>query len=151
MPTQRGQTIAGRRVDERDDRLEAGASAADNDCGPECRQRDGASGELLFGLEPAPQMRRQLRRIVAEAAQVDELLEPGPRGLFGDSPRRLAIAPLEVTRAERVHEVVGDVNPFERPADGFGVARVGPQPRHTVCLLFTSRPRHDVMRARQSG
>ena len=137
-------------VHERDDRFEAGAAAADHDRSSQRGQRDGTGGELLLGLESATEVRRQLRRIVAEAAQVDELAKPGPPGLRGDGTGRGEIALLEVTRAERVHEVIGDVDPLESPADGFCVARVGPQPVHSAALPFASRQRDDVMRPRES-
>jgi hypothetical protein len=136
-------------VDERDDRLETGASASDDDRGAKGRQRDRSGGELPLRLQSAPQMRGQIGRVVAEAAEIDELAQPRSFRLVCDGSRRCAIPLLEVLSAQRVHEVVRDLDAVQRPADRGSVVRVGLQPGHIVTVSLVPRDRHDIVRTRQ--
>ena len=58
--------------------------------------------------------------VLAEAAEIDDLRDARPIGLGGDVLGRSAIELGEVARAERVDEVVGDVDAVERAADRAG-------------------------------
>jgi hypothetical protein len=62
-------------------------------------------------------MRRQIGRVVAEAAEIDELAHPRSFRLVCDGSRRCAIPLLEVLSPQRVHEVVGDLDAVQRPTD----------------------------------
>ena len=66
-------------------------------------------GETLTRLASAAQMSGRIRLISSEATQIDELIH----SRAGREPRNvlcpLAVSTLEVTSAERVNEIVGDV------------------------------------------
>ncbi len=74
----------GQPVDERDDRLEGRAAPADHDRRADRRHRHAAGGERGGRVEPAAEMGREVGPVVAEAAEVHDLL----RGRRARPPRR---------------------------------------------------------------
>ena len=111
-------------VDEGDDRLECGTAAADDDGGPQRRHRNGPGREDGAGLGPAPQVCREVGRVIAEPAEIDDLGDARPLGLGRDVLGHPPIELGEVARAERVDEVIGDVDALERAARRFAVGQV---------------------------
>jgi hypothetical protein len=60
-------------IDEGDDRLERGTAAADHDGGPQRRQRNSCGRQDCAGLGPAAEVWREVRRLIAEPAEIDHL------------------------------------------------------------------------------
>jgi hypothetical protein len=112
-------------VDEGDDRLERGTAAADHDGGPQRRQWDGSRREDGAGLAPAPQVCREVRRVIAESTEIDDLGDARSLRLGHDVLGHPPIELGEVARAERVDEVIGDVDALERAARRSAVGEVG--------------------------
>ncbi len=79
-------------------------------------------------------MRREVGSVVAESAQVDDLGDARPLGFTRDGGGRPTVELGEVRRAERMDEVVDDVDTLERAANRRRVRRVGGDGPHTVVL-----------------
>ena len=142
----------GQPVDEREDRLERRAPGADDHRRAQRRHRHAAGRERATRLDAAAQMRREVGRVVAEAAEVDDLPEARRRRLARDRLGRGAVAALEVGRSQGVDEVVGDVGAGERRAHRCGVGRIGLRPVDGVLgRPRAARDRHDVVVAREHG
>ncbi len=93
-------------------------------------------------------MGRQIGRVVAEPAEVDELLDAGALGFARRRLRGLEILPLEVGAAERVDEVVRDLDAVEHASDGVPVGRIRNLPRDVVGVrTFVARDRDDIVLA----
>ena len=72
--------------------------------------------------------------VLAEPAEIDDLRDARPLGLGGDVLGCSAIELGEVAGAERVDEVVGDVDALERAAERAGdVGGERADPRHVRC------------------
>ena len=103
-----------------------------------------ADAEQLLDLAAAAQVRRQVVAVVAEAAEVDDALQPGSRGRPAERRGRRGVLALEVRVAERVHEVVGGVAAGQRRAAGCRVGDVAVRP---ACRRRRRRPGCRVMAA----
>ena len=77
---------------------------------------------------------RKLGRLVAEAAQEDELSKARSLCLPSHRFRCPAVVPLEVLASERVHQVVRDVDALEGTAHRRAVGHVGDRPAN--CRLL---------------
>lgn len=96
----------------------------DDDPGPDDGHRDAGRSEQFFDLAAAAQVRRQGVPVVAEAAEVDDALQPGPRTRLAECRGSGGVLAFEVRVAERVHEVVGRLAAGHRGAQGAGVVNV---------------------------
>jgi hypothetical protein len=85
---------------------------------------------------------RQLRRVVAETSHVDNLRDVRTFSLLGDGRGRAFVDLVEVGRAQRVHEVVDDVDAVERAPHRRRVGRVGCDRSDAVGFGSVARPRH---------
>ena len=73
-------------------------------------------GNEFLDFAAAAQVRRQGVPVVAEAAEVDNPLQPGPRTRLAECRGSSGILALEVRVGERVHEVVGHLQAGHRGA-----------------------------------
>ena len=133
-------------VDERHHRLEARASPPDDDGGTERGDRHGARRERGRGLDAAAQVRREVAAIVSEPAQVHDLAYTRSLGLAGDDRSASAVELREVGGAERVDEVVDDVDSLEHVPDRVRVRDVRLLTAHTAVAVCSAcaRPRRPL-------
>ncbi len=127
--------------------LERRAAGADDHGGAELGDRHGPGGEDAPDLVTAAQVGRQGRVVVvAQTAEVDDLLEPGLGGRVPEARRRLSVPLGEAGAAfHAVHQVVGRPHPVEgRPERG----RVGEVGLHD---LDVADPRHARELLRRPG
>jgi hypothetical protein len=97
-----------------------------------------------------PQVGRQVRGIVTEPSEVDDLLDPGAFGLASSGLGSLCVPLLEVRAAERMDEVVHDLDPVQYARDRVSVGRIRRLPLHVrLSGSLTSRDRYDVMCLRE--
>jgi hypothetical protein len=140
-------------VDQSNDRLEAGAPAPYHHRGAERRRGDGALLECRGRLGTAAQVRREVRPIVPEAAEVDDLGDAGALRLGRDGRGGPLVTLAEVGCAQRVNEVVNDVDAVEGPAHRRVVRDVARHALHPVVFEpdAASRNRDDVVLPRELG
>ncbi len=100
-----------------------------------------ARRERVPGLAPAPKVIREIRRVVAEAPEVDELAGAALRRRVAHDRCGPQVALGVVRRAERVNEVVGRVRSVERAGHNGGVRHVAGDPVDAV-LRPLGLPRH---------
>ena len=136
-------------LDEPEDRLEGGAALADDHRRAQRRHRHPVRGEVLAGLATAAQVRRRVGIVPSEPAEVDDLPHARARRLARDVLGRLPVLPLEVARAERVDEVVGDIGPLERLLRRLRRTRRRPRPSERRPRLRAGRARPRRPRARR--
>jgi hypothetical protein len=79
-------------------------------------------------------VRREVIRVVAEPAEVNDLAEPSLLGCPGEPVRAASLAFLESSLAERVHEVVGDLGALHCAGDTLLVVHVGAHPAQAVLV-----------------
>ena len=96
----------------------------DDDPGPDDGHRDAGGPEQFLDLAAAAQVRRQRVLVVAEAAEVDDALQPGPRTRLAECRGGGGVLAFEVRVGERVHEVVGRLAAGHRVAQGAGMVNV---------------------------
>ena len=89
------------------------------------RHRNGSGREDGAGLGPAPQVGREVWPVIAEPAEIDDLSDARPLGLRDDVRGHPPVELGEVARAERMDEVIGDVDALERAARRLAVGEVG--------------------------
>ena len=107
--------------------LERCASGPDDDCGPELRDRHPAGAELGARLVAAGQVVGEVRRVVAQAPEIDDPLDSCVSRSLREVARRLPVARGEAVLAgtHRVREVVRHVHALDRTGQGGGVEEVG--------------------------
>ena len=142
VETHRGATITGSRSTRATIVSKAALPRPTIDRGPQRGHRDGPGREDGGRLHPAAQVGREVGLVLAEPAEIDDLRDARPLGLGGDVLGRSAIELGEVARAERVDEVVGDVDALERAADRAGdVGGERADPGHVRCGRPAARRR----------
>ena len=77
-------------------------------------------------------MRRQVGRLVSETTEVDDLADTRSLGLARRRRRRDAIPLVEVSRAERMDEVVHDIDALEGTTERLAVRDVGRDTAYAV-------------------
>ena len=96
----------------------------DDDPGPDDGHRDTSRSEQLLDLAAAAQVCRQGVLVVAEPAEVDDLMQAGPRHRLTECRGGGGILAFEVRVAKRVHKVIGHLAAGHRGAQGFRVVNV---------------------------
>ena len=96
-------------------------------------------------------MRREIRRVVSEPAEVHELTHALLLGRPRNGASCQQVALFEVARSQGVHEVVGDVDAVQGAAHGALVRCVGDRPIHAVAFMGTPRHGHHVVPAGEQG
>jgi hypothetical protein len=102
---------------------------------------------VLSARSVSRQVLGELLAVVAQPAQVDDLRDAGPVGGQRHGGRSPPVAAGEVGGAQRVHEVVDDVDTLECAVDVGRVGHVGDHPPHSriVIRMLAARCRDDLV------
>ncbi len=90
---------------------------------------------MLARLATAAQVRGRIGVVSPQAAEVDDLTHSRARRFTRDVSRRLPVLPLEVARAQRVDEVIGDIRSLECGCDALAGGDIGLDPANSILVL----------------
>src|SRR5829696_4214355 len=93
-------------------------------------------------------MRREIRGIVAEPTQIDQLLDARALGFIRDGLRCTKVLRLKIATTERMDEVINNLDSLKHAGDRVALGGVSGLPQHALgSFVLATRDRDDVMSA----